>query len=253
MATYLVAGTYLVINGITGDLADKQGVASVKIPVIFPDLATASKISLNPAAVLNAVGLNTELVCMGHPFRELEDGQFQVDFAFEGFNQPQTFAQAQDKTQYRFDLEMENAPIQSNPNFAFAQSVFGWDNDKQAFPQTAPSSTQSGYKVNQNQNGTTDSPAFGCTDWLRVGGILSVSYACNSVPASVYQNIGTILSGPPNGAAVFGIPGMPGRFWVKMPPEVDKQTNAIRVTEKTRLCTGDPMLARILYAQGQLG
>jgi hypothetical protein len=252
MATILVNGTNIVINGVTGNAADKQGVASIKVPVVVPTLVAAIALANAPAAVLQAMGLSTGLTCMDRPFRELEDGQFQIDFAFEGFTHSQSWQQAQGMVQYRFDLEMENAPIQSNPNFDTAQSLYGWDSSAQAFPQTAPQNTQgNGYKVNQSSSG--DSPAFGCVDWLRVGGMLSISYACDSVPAAVYQGVGTVFTSPPPGAAVLNIPTLPGKFWLKMAPDIDKHTNAIRVTEKVRLCTGDPAFAEVIYAQGQLG
>ena len=251
MATYLVNGTYLIINGVTGNAGDKQGVASIRIPVVVPDLVTAIKMASSPADVLQVMGLNINLTCMDRPFRELEDGQFQIDFAFEGFTQSQSWQQAQAMVQYRFDLEMENAPIQSNPNFQTLQAVYGWKDG--AFPQTAPGSdTKAGsYKVDNNSG---FSAALGCVDWMRVGGIFTASYACEEVPAAVCQGIGVISYTAPDGVDVVGIPdNLPGKFWLKLAPELDKQSNAIRVTEKTRLCTGDPTLASYIYAAGQLG
>jgi len=260
MATFLVAGTHLVINGINGDLADKQGVASIRIPVVFPDLATAIGIANTPGLVLQALGLNTGLTCMGRPFREIESGQIQVDFSFEGLTQSQSWQEAQSLVEYRFDIEEQTTPIEANPYIAKLKQIYGWNGSAgdppNAFPEQSPPVQQGGKALPGPTDATTGvSPAYGTTDWWRIGGTLSMSYACDSVPAAVYQGLNTIFTAPPPGAQILGIPPLKNCFWIKITPEVTSppKGNHFRVTEKCKLCPGDPSVALIIYGQGQLG
>ncbi|HEY3898920.1 MAG TPA: hypothetical protein VGM54_09925 [Chthoniobacter sp.] len=251
----LVNGTYLVLGEVSGDVADKQGVASVTVPVIVPDLPTA--FSVNPDDVQAAVGI-FGFACLGRPFHQIEGALYQVNFKFEGVAGNASLSQSETNTQWDFDLEMENAPIQTHPSFQSLKDTYNWSttgaDGSPGFAETWSGAKGANGGLPGGQNNTQPNPLFGTTDWLKIGGIYSRSYGVTSVPSSIYQALGTLIPVPPD-AQVLGITSFPGRAWFVMAPKVtrrNKSTGPARITERYRLTGQDLGAAKIIYAQGQL-
>ncbi|MHA3773669.1 hypothetical protein ACXR0O_19205 [Verrucomicrobiota bacterium sgz303538] len=245
-----VNGVHLVLNGVTGDAGDRNGVASIIVPVHVPDLPTA--FTLDAREVAAALGI-AGLVCTGRPLTEIECGEFIVNFHFEGLNGEVAFEQAEQLATFSFDGEMGDAPISTHPNFDALTAQYGWDEENERFPRDAPGKTGSTTGLSKGKTSKkATSPVFGQESWLKVGATFSRTYALTTPNASIYEGIGTLVSYPP-GAEKLGLPRFKRRVWLKLAPQVDTSAgSAVRVTERYRLTGQDPDVAKQIYGAGQL-
>lgn len=247
--TILINGLHLVLNGVTGDAGDRNGVASIVVPVHVPDLSTA--FSINAQEVSAALGI-AGLVCTGRPLSEMECGEFIVNFHFEGLNGDVAFEQAENLASYNFDGEMGDAPIQTHPNFEALTVKYGWDQENERFPRDMPNAKAGASTGLSKAAKKPTNPVFGTDAWFKVGAIFSRTYAVTVPSAAIYEGIGTLVSYPP-GAEKLGLPRFKRRVWLKLAPQVDTSAgSAIRVTERHRLTGQDPEAARDIYGSGQL-
>jgi hypothetical protein len=247
-----VNGLHLVLNGITGDAADRNGVATINVPVHVPDIVTA--LMLDAQAVAAALGIGG-LTCTGRPLQQLEFGEFQVNFQFEGLNSEVAFDQAENLASYSFTGEMGEAPIQTHPEFAALAAKYGWLKDEEKFAAELGGNAGNSGSTPYSQSRTGKkkaNPMAGVESYFKAGATYSRTYAVTSVPASVYLNQGTLIEYPP-GAEKLGIPKFKGRVWLKMAPTIDTSAgSAIRVTENYKLTGQDPTAAKDIYGRGQL-
>jgi hypothetical protein len=249
----IINGQHLVLHGITGNAGDKNAVASITVPVEFPDLLAL--FSITAAEVAAAVGIGG-LVCTDRPFSQLEHGGYEVRFQFEGFNSEVSFEQGEELCSYSFDTDMGEEPIETHPKFHKLKDEYGPLVDGK-FPDTyTPKAGGGSTALAKNDGkGAKSNPLAGLESWLKAGGVFSRSYAVSRVPTDIYKGIGTLVDYPP-GAEKLNIPRFKKRKWLKLPPIVqsgDKGAgSAARVTERYRLSGATTGSEAILYDQGQL-
>ncbi len=249
----IINGQHLVLHGITGNVGDKNAVASLTVPVEVPDLIAA--FSLPAEAVAAALGISA-LVCTDRPLSQLEHGGYEIRFQFEGFNSEVSFEQGEELCSYSFDTDMGEEPIKTHPNFQKLEAEYGPLKDGE-FPKTyTPKSGGGSTALAKNDGkGEKANPLAGVESWLKAGGVFSRSYAVSRVPREIFQNIGTLVDYPP-GAEKLNIPRFKKRKWLKLPPQVESgdkgSGSAARVTEKYRLTGVTNGSEAILYDREQL-
>jgi len=252
----LINGKSLVLNGITGNVGDKQGVASITVPVVVDSLVECFTISALDVA--DALGISG-LICTDRPISELEYGGFEIRFQFEGFNNEVSYEFGAASASYSFSPADSDEPIQSHPNFLYYKNTYGWDEQNQRFPvEYVPKTGSDATALSKTNSKTKSNPLAGTTDWWKAGGVFAVTFAVTSVPADIYKGVGTLVDYPP-GAERLNIPRFKNRKWLKMTPDVATNEkgsgSAARITLRYRLTGITSGAEAILYnaSLGQFG
>lgn len=240
-----IDGKYLVLQGISGNVADAQGVASLSVGVNVPDLETA--FSLDPAKVAKAVGIQG-LLCTSRPISQDQDGEYTIQFQFEGAKDEPP----ESSIEWSIDADLSDEPIQTHPSFDWMKTFYGWDENKGDFAELLPTASGGAKAVSKAQDtAPKKNPFHGVTSWLSPGVVLSISYATKSVQRSVMENIGTLVSAPPGNYQI-RIPKFKNRLWLKMAPHINSNGTAVRVTEKYRLTGPTSGAEWVLYDVSKL-
>jgi len=249
MENIFVNGVHLVLGGIGGSAGDKNGIAKIHVPVNVPDLPTA--LLLSPGAVAAAIGLSG-VICTDRPLSQDPDGEFTVTYQFEGFNQDWTFDQAKEFMQLSFKPNKNSDPIQTHPHFKDRiESIFGPMVDDK-WPETYTPKAGTGVPgFSQGSGKALPNPMLGVDSWIKYGGTFSRSYACTSLPESVWENNGMLIDFPPD-ADKLSIPRFSNRKWLKEVPEIDEVGNAFKVTENYLLSGITNGSEAVIYAESQL-
>jgi hypothetical protein len=184
---------------------------------------------------------------------EVLDGHAIVRHIYEGLMQ----SHSPDKKVYEFVPSFDEVPIQSHPNFDGLRDKYGgyfdangnfrWPSQKRerragqqgGFAQMGQSSAGRRLTGGGPERGVEGPLGAGevrsmqgVDAFLRMGGTYRISYAIRqeSLPASLFQGVGTVSSNPPDS---FRLPGIPrGRNWLKGPPTARYRGNAWDVTEE---------------------
>ena len=253
MSDPILVNGHLVLNGVTGNLGDKTGVASIQVSVVFPDLAAAQA---TPAEAVSAAMNLGRLICVDRPFSELEDGSIRVDFHFSGFASEVDFDQAESQLQLSFQLDMQDAPIQTHPLFLGEKGIakkYKWIKEEEKFDYTmnGASASATGLPGAVKEFERPDNIFFGVDSWLKVGGVFTRSFAVTHIPPETYRNIGRLFISPPD-IGKLGIPKFKKRLWLKLAPNVTQSGSALRVEDKYRLTGVTNGAESIIYGKGQL-
>lgn len=244
----LVGGVHLVLGGINGNVGDKQGVATIIVPVNVPNLVTAFQITAD--AVAEAMGISG-LVCTDRPLSQDVDGEFTINFKFEGFNQQVTYEQAQSLVQVSFKPDKQDAPIQTHPKFnSVINPTYGPLVDGK-FPPTYTPKNNGNTGFNNSGGKAVDNPFFGVEAWLKYGGTFSRTVACTHLPTDLWANVGILVDYPPD-AELIGLPRFKKRKWQKESPEIDQNGSAFRITDNYRLTGQTNGAETIIYGASQL-
>ena len=233
MSRILVNETHLVVHGITGDAGDANGLGKLTCTVSVPTLAVA--FSLKPEDVAGALGISG-VKCVSRPFHQDADDEFLVSFNFEGCTAEVSPAQADEKATYDFDTSMNEAAIQTHPQFAMIKQLYGWDAANERFPELLP-------------DGKTKSHLFGDDGWLVIGGEFKKNFVATSAPTGLMRGIGQIVAVPP-GWAELGIEIPRGRNFLKLAPKLTTRGNALQLVE-THLLSGPRGFNKHVYNFGQ--
>lgn len=255
MANILINGKHLVLNGITGNVGDKNAVATIVVPIAVDDLQTA--FSINPKTVAEVLGID-RMTCTDRPISQMEYGGYEIRLQFEGFNQEVSQQQGEEMCSYSFDADMAEEPIQTHPGFEKLRKEYEWKDSEDGdgyFPKELGSSASSSGMSKDNKETAKPNPLHKVENWLKAGGIYTRSYAVSTVPSSIYNGIGTIVDYPP-GAAKINIPRFRNRKWLKMAPLIQTgdrgSGSAARITERYRLTGATTGSEAIIYSHGQL-
>lgn len=253
MAQILINGKHLVLNGVTGNVGDKNAVAKIMVPIAVPDLATA--FSIDPKVVAEALAIH-RLTCTDRPITQMEYGGYELRLQYEGFNEEVSMQQGEEMCSYSFDPDSAEEPIQSIPGFRELQKKYEWQgNDEEgAFPKELSGSGGATGMSKGGQGAKKANPLFKVENWLKEGGVFTRSYAVSTVSNSIYNNIGTIVDYPP-GAATINIPRFKTRKWLKLCPQVQTGSrgsgSAVRIVERYRLTGVTNGSEAIIYARSQ--
>lgn len=250
----------LVLLGISGNVGDRNSVASIVVPVRCETLAECFEV--DPVAVASALGIGG-LRCTDRPLSQHEDGGYEVRFTFEGFNSPVDWDFAQQTlASYSFEGEMNEEPIQTLPHFLGKGGLadrYGYSFQDEKFPRDIPGSAaaKAASALSQTEQNLTSAsnPMFGVESWLKAGAVFTRSYAASVPSPSIYQGIGTLVDYPP-GAGELNIPRFPGRVWLKLAPQVQSgdrgSGSAVRVTERYKLTGVTNGSEALIYNRAQL-
>lgn len=161
--------------------------------------------------------------------------------------------QEQDVT-FELDTSMNEDKIETHPAFKELRTMYGWDDTNRRFSETLPLAgpkfdVKNGLSAEGNA-GEVENPLFGTDSWLVIAAVYRMTYGRRSIPGSILDDIGTIVKRPPN-IQQFKIPSGEGRNWLKLAPKLQKQGNAVRITEEWAL-SGPKGWLKQIYSQGQL-
>jgi len=118
------------------------------------------------------------------------------------------------------DFSSIQSPIQTSPNFATLVSTYGWDEATQSFPKST--------------SGGGDSPVFGTTDFLSYSCVYRQTQTLASVPASIFDNIGSIDDNVPFAKLTDPSSG-DERTWLYLAPKIASRGNAFQITQEWML------------------
>lgn len=252
-AEILVNGQHLVLLGISGNIGDKNAVASIIVPINVPDLGTAFSISAGDVAA--ALGISG-LQCTDRPLSQDDDGEFTVRFQFEGFNSEVSFEQAQEQLQLSWDPDFGDEPIQTHPKFLGEKGLaatYAWNFNEEKFAKNIGSESNEG-STGLSKGDIKTPPTnklFGVERWLKAGGFFRRSYAVTHVPTDIYKGVGTLVDYPPDAQRI-NVPRFKNRRWLKYPPKVSPTGSAYRIEESYRLSGITNGSEAIIYDAGQL-
>lgn len=204
----------LVLNGINGDLGDERGVIKVNVPLVVPSIARGLQVS--PATVANAIGISG-VRCKGRPFTQLEHGELQINFSFEGVPGGFNFDSTEAET-YELEGSTSEDPIESHPDFEALvkkyPAIFDEDGRFLGFARRfATNQTQA--QTNELKNDGRKNPLYGVQAYLVGGCIWRRTYLAQSFPAGLLRNLGKIDT--PKGSGFMQPPELPGRRnWIKI-------------------------------------
>lgn len=118
------------------------------------------------------------------------------------------------------DFSSIQSPIQTSPNFQNLVSIYGWDDATQSFPQ----------KI----SGGNASPVYGTSDFLSYSCVYRQIQTLESVPSTIFDNIGTIDDNVP----FKKIPDpatIDERTWLYLAPKIVSRGNAFQITQEWML------------------
>jgi hypothetical protein len=232
MSRILVEGQYLVTEGIAGQYSDENGLQTLSVPVSYPTLALA--LSMDPAKVALAMGLNSGLKLVSSPLKQNELMHYTVTYTFQGVSQTWDFAAADAAATFSLTGTEGEAPIAAHPNFAALKAKYGWD------PDMADDPDGPGHFPYRKPGGAI-SPAYGVQGWLVTGAEFQKVYVLRSVPSQTWSQVGEIFANPPDLMRAFGLVTQQSRKWIKLAPNLERNLgSATRVTERYRLTGPDP-------------
>lgn len=233
-----MTGSPLHLLGIGGSV-DRNGIASVDVPMWVPTLSNALSIVPN---------LNLGIPLVSRNFKQSEEGGYEVTLHFEGIEAEET---PDDKATFEFDVSMSEEPIESHPSFTTIAEKYGWDDVERAFPKTAPEGATGSGSALGKKSKSKKNPLYGTESYLAVGAIFRKTHAARVIPSGVLRGIGSIVERPP-GIGAFNIPSTGGaRNWLKLAPKIRRKGNSVEVTEEWML-SGPAGWNKDVYSAGQL-
>jgi len=118
------------------------------------------------------------------------------------------------------DFSSIQSPIQTNPNFQNLVSTYGWDDATQSFPQ----------KI----FGGDASPVYGTSDFLSYSCVYRQIQTKESVPSTIFDNIGTIDDNVPF-KKIPDPANSDERTWLYLAPKIVSRGNAFQITQEWML------------------
>jgi hypothetical protein len=178
----------------------------------------------------------------------IQNGRAEIDYAYEGIDP--SLADPSELTTYELDTSMSEDSIKTHPSFAKLKKIYGWDDEKEQFPEFLPDSAGADNALQASGTSTQQkSDLAGADSYLSVGAIYRITYAARSMPAGLLRGIGTIVTPP--GIGRFSIDAGQ-RNWLKLAPKVRLRGNCLEITEEYML-SGPRGWNTDVYDAGQLG
>lgn len=226
-----VDGKYLVPDpGITGELADANGLTTLEVPVNFPTLPEA--IAMDPARVAFAVGISG-VKFMGAKLSRSDTMEYLGTYKFQGIAaNTWNVNTANERATYQLLGIDSDAPAGAHPNLVNLKVKYGWMPDDPEKPQ---GSGYFPYYINNNPaNGK--SPLFGTDAFEITGAEFVKTYVLRyGTAVAAWAAIGTIVANPPDLLKVMGLTTHPTRNWKVRSPNIETLGSGLRVTEKWKL------------------
>lgn len=156
---------------------------------------------------------------------DASEDQWIVDVTYQGLVSGDP---AIDLDQYEIQGEFREEPIESYPDRAGLVSTYGAyiEEGRIKFPETMPTKASTGFT--SGKTSTQQNPLFGLTSYPVYYEQASHTYVRTSVPASVHNKVGTVLSNLPGGFEYDG----PARAWFVDAPLLRKTGNCWTITER---------------------
>ncbi len=227
----LIDGKYLVADpGPTGEVADKNGLQTVEVPVNFPTFQEA--FAMDAGRVASQVGVPSGLMLIGSPFERSQSLEVLVKYKFQGVPVSWTPENGKDRATYSLTGTEGESPMELHPRFGRLKAIFGWHADDITLGANSPGRFD--YFL---PNTTTPSKAYGTQGWITTGAEFQMTYVTRGVPASIFNNVGKVFNYLPEFLKAFGWGAFfDGRNWLVLAPKVEKNLgSAARVTERFRL------------------
>lgn len=230
MPRILIDNKYLVPSpGVTGELADANGLTTLQVPVNFPTLLEA--FAMDPLRVASQCGI-TGVKLIGSPVEQSETMEFLVTYKFQGIGKQAwngTTADAQ-ATYQLLGIDTDS-PAGSHPNLVNLKTKYGWVADDPNDPQGP------GHFPYFMPDGTTKSPLYGTDAWENVAAEFVKTYVIKPGSASIaaWSAIGTIVANPPDLVKATGLTTQSGRNWKVRSPNIETLGSALRISEKWKL------------------
>ena len=138
--------------------------------------------------------------------------------------------------QFELDFSMTEEPIATHPNFKNIADKYGYNTKTKEFPYFTTAAATKGTGLSASKAKSTNiNPMYGVTSYLSVGAIFRKSYTRSSIPSTIMQGIGTIVTTPP-GIGLFQLPAASsGRNWLKMAPKITRRGGAVLIEEEYML------------------
>ena len=228
---------------------DKNGIYSGTVSRFHPITDVNQKITLDWLDPTRCPDPGWGLQCV-EISSNIRPPSLEVIFKYEG--QPTNMTPRSEDITFELDASMNEERIETHPSFDTLKAKYGWDADKRTFQETiaAGSSGQTGLSGGNNNN-TIPSPLFGADSWLGVGCIFRKTYSGVTIPSDLFDNIGVIVSAPPD-IGQFSLPsGIKNRNWLQMAPKLSRTGNAIRISQEWML-SGPKGWIKEIYDKGQL-
>ncbi len=230
-----IAGHVIAYPGITGEVADENGIVTLSVPLNFPTVESA--LAFDPAAVLSALSI-TGVKLISSPITRSDSNEFLVTYTFKGVSGTWTNAKADDAATFLFTPADSDLPIGTNKNLKYLRDNYGWIPDSIAdangpghFPY---------YKKDVEANGL--SALYGVSSFLSNGGDFRKIYVTGTLPTSIFSGVNRIYASPTGiggtvAAALSTIAAPQKRGWLKRMPrwETKGYGSAIRIEEVWRL------------------
>lgn len=211
---------------------DDKGVVQWTVPYFVEDLADVLSVGAQPPlSGLIEVGRNWS------DDGEVEGVGVKVEVTYEGFNgdpedQPDT---------YEFDSSFREEPIVAHANWYDIKKAFNGRYDSETKTVTFSEfldERRAGLRLvdqsKRGERGELKNPFFGVETFLALSSVFRHTYVRSTIPASIFERIGTIQNSIPG-----GFPTPEGRNWLVMPPKISQRGGAYQITEELMLSQPD--------------
>lgn len=176
-------------------------------------------------------------------------GAFIVEVTYEGQDPDNTPAKQSEKETFEARSSYREEPIEGHPKIEELIKKFNGTRDsatqKVNFPATMQGTGTNALGADSTQK-ETPNPMAGVEKFMTLEVVWTRQYIRKTIPASIFNNIGKIITQPPGGAPKIA----KRKAWLIMPPTVKKRGNVVEISEEyTLLPEGSP---KELYDLGTL-